>query len=36
MYDLSDPTKSLASDIPAVCEPRLMSQVGRVHIVVCV
>jgi hypothetical protein len=30
MYGLSDPTKSLASDIPTVCEPRLMSQVGRV------
>jgi len=35
MYGLSDPIKSLASGIPTVCEPRLMSKVGRVHKVVC-
>jgi len=31
----SDSTKSLASDIATVSEPKLMPQVGRVREVVC-
>ena len=36
LYGTSDPTKSLASRIPTVNEPRLMWQVGRLRIDKCV
>jgi len=36
VYGLSDSTKSLALGIATVSKPNLMSQVGRVHEVMCV